>query len=791
MGNSLVIREVKNRDEWNALVLSLPKYDLRQGYEWGEARVSQGWSPRRIAVFEGQSCVAAIAILEKRIPLLGRSILYAPGGPLLKDTRHDRAWDRLLAGIRQVATETDAIFLRVSPKNSNEDLSIRNVLVARGFHNLAEDWTTWNTPRITMTSNLEGSEDFLYQKLRKRFREYIASAPRRGVSIRKAVSVKQARDFRDALAFVGRGKRFPVRGKSYFERLWEEYVTREEGVLFLTEHDGQVVGGLLGAKLGDRAYMLYVTVRERNGAPKLQQGPFLYWEFIRWAKREGCKKIDWGGVGTNFPPREDDPGFGIYRFKEGFNASLTYLTGYHDLVFSNPSYRAFRLLERWASAFAWIVRAKLNGRFSRPKALVRTDSIQARNGQAAAPAPNIESVRQGFRGAVPKSDLNGVRVIVTDADTRLGLYVIRALGRAGCRVTALSTPCESKKIIGFASRFANERHLLLAGGHPQALLGSLETLANRHDVLIPISPLSISLVAEHAAQLQSSIRFYIPPIDAFRNATDKVATTRIAREAGIPAPATYHGLDPLKIEQWAMDTSVRFPLVVKFANDVRSDLWNPGDRYRIVRSASDLAREYRRMCEVGGHAMVQEYVDGDGYGFFAITKASGEPLVTFCHRRLREYPISGGPSTLCESIYDKTLVELGTQLLRIMRWRGVAMVEFRRDYRQKVYKFLEINPRFWGSLPLAIQCGVNFPVYQVQMALGVEPKLNHDYPVGRKMRFLFSDLCAVREQLRDGRKMGVMLEYIKELSDFSIKDGLFEKDDPRPAMRYVLSKLGR
>jgi len=234
---------------------------------------------------------------------------------------------------------------------------------------------------------------------------------------------------------------------------------------------------------------------------------------------------------------------------------------------------------------------------------------------------------------------------------------------------------------------------------------------------------------------------------------------------------------------------VKLPLIVKFANDGRSDFWNPGDRYRIVNTVSDLGREYRRMHTAGGDLIVQDYVEGEGCGFFAITKDSGQPLASFCHRRLREYPISGGPSTLCESIFDATLVELGNRVLRRLNWRGIAMVEFRHDRRRQKYNFLEINPRFWGSLPLAIHCGINFPVYQVQLALGLTPQVNRDYPVGRKMRFLIQDFCAVMNQLQDGKKLGVVLAYLKELSDVTIKDGLFDCDDPRPAMRYYISKL--
>lgn len=364
----LVVREVWDREEWNALVLGLPSYDLRQGFEWGEVRASQGWRPRRLAVFQGESCVGAFSLLAKSLPLLGSSVLYVSAGPLLADAGSEPVWEQILEAIRAIGAETRAVFVRFSPKVSDKDAALRETLVAHGFRPLPDDWTTWNSPRICMAMDLREPEEALSRKLRRRYREYITSAPRRGVTVKTAVSLEEGRQFHAALAAAGRRKGLPVRGRDYFEWLWKQYLRQGQGILLLAEHHGEPVGGLLGVKLGQKAYMLYVTLRDRSAG----QGPLLYWEFIRWAKQGGCTSIDWGGVGTNFPPREDDPGFGLYHFKLGFNSSLEYHTGYYDLVFSPVRYGVFRFLERWVFAVAWKARAQMNGRFLQVRNLVHT-----------------------------------------------------------------------------------------------------------------------------------------------------------------------------------------------------------------------------------------------------------------------------------------------------------------------------------------------------------------------------------------------------------------------------------
>ncbi len=159
------------------MVLAFPHYDLRQGYEWGEVRASQGWYPWRLAVFQDGECVAAMSLLARYLPGLGRSILYAPGGPLVTDAACEAAWEGILMGLRSVAAHMQAVFVRVNPTLPDTDERLRGALVTRGFQHLADDWTAWNVPRITMTMDLSAPEDVLKCKLRKRYREYITSAP--------------------------------------------------------------------------------------------------------------------------------------------------------------------------------------------------------------------------------------------------------------------------------------------------------------------------------------------------------------------------------------------------------------------------------------------------------------------------------------------------------------------------------------------------------------------------------------------------------------------------------------
>src|SRR5439155_25387070 len=125
------------------------------------------------------------------------------------------------------------------------------------------------------------------------------------------------------------------------------------------------------------------------------------------------------------------------------------------------------------------------------------------------------------------------------------------------------------------------------------------------------------------------------------------------------------------------------------------------------RSADELAAA-RSAPGFAGGVLLQEFVAGRGEGVFLLTDR-GRPLARFAHRRLREKPPWGGVSVLSEAIApDPELLAGSERLLAELALTGVAMVEFRRAPGGPAY-LMEVNPRLWGSLQLAIDAGVDFP----------------------------------------------------------------------------------
>jgi predicted ATP-grasp superfamily ATP-dependent carboligase len=166
-----------------------------------------------------------------------------------------------------------------------------------------------------------------------------------------------------------------------------------------------------------------------------------------------------------------------------------------------------------------------------------------------------------------------------------------------------------------------------------------------------------------------------------------------------------------------------------------------GTSVHYAHDESDLWRLYAEHDYLAGYpSLIQERIVGPGTGLFVLFE-HGTLLTAFCHERLREKPPSGGVSVLCESVPVPTeLTDDAVRLLGPLRWHGVAMLEYKRDLRTRDRFLIEVNGRFWGSLQLAVDAGVDFPYLGFQLALGRRPDVPATFRTGVQNRWLLGDL---------------------------------------------------
>jgi len=383
---------------------------------------------------------------------------------------------------------------------------------------------------------------------------------------------------------------------------------------------------------------------------------------------------------------------------------------------------------------------------------------------------------------------------VTDGEQRAALAVVRALGAAGHRVEVCSS--RGRSLAG-ASRYARHDHPVPPPlTHPMEYVGEIEHLLHLRGVegLIPISEPSLLAILPCKKRFPN-VQIPFPPAATFGKICDKELVLREAEALGIAVPhqSILTGPDELSARSISRLT---FPIVVKPSRSVGG---NGAGRTKLgVRHAADqkqLLFELASLPPAAFPVLLQERIQGPGVGIFLLVH-EGKVLAHFAHRRIREKPPSGGVSVYRESIEPPVgLVEKSRELLEQFDWSGVAMVEYKLDANSGTPHLMEVNGRFWGSLQLAIDAGVDFPNLLLRSFSGERPTQTPHYEVGVKSRWEWGEvdhlLARLRRSARDlalpadspGRGRS-LLNFVRWQSDD--RSEIFRMRDPRPFFRETL-----
>lgn len=364
-------------------------------------------------------------------------------------------------------------------------------------------------------------------------------------------------------------------------------------------------------------------------------------------------------------------------------------------------------------------------------------------------------------------------VLVTDGHFRKTLAVVRSLGRRGVPVTVgertflntsfFSRYCAKRLVYPSPRRFPNQ--------FIEFLLKEIKK--NRYDCLFPMEEETLLLMAKYHSEISTYTHLLISDLKRIEFVRDKRNLMQFAETHGISTPKTFQIPPTLTLplkgegEGGGPDlSSIPIPAVIK----PRISSGSFGIAY--VKKKEDLIPSYQRVHERYPFPMIQEWIpDGGGvYGFSALLDEASNIKAAFVHKKLRMYPVQGGPSTLREGVEHPQIMELGLSLLKSLNWVGVGMVEFKVDPRDGIPKLMEVNPRFWGSLQLAIVSGVDFPYLLLKMARreSFDPILR--YTVGKRCRWLL---------------LGDLLHFLNNPHRFHLRPSFFQFFDPNTSYDII------
>jgi predicted ATP-grasp superfamily ATP-dependent carboligase/protein-tyrosine phosphatase len=292
-------------------------------------------------------------------------------------------------------------------------------------------------------------------------------------------------------------------------------------------------------------------------------------------------------------------------------------------------------------------------------------------------------------------------VLILDGYRPPALAVVRSLAISGFSVD-MASPWY-RRTINFFSRYIRKRMVYVSHQEdPAKFREFVNDMSHQYDVLLPIAEDTEFEISKFKNFLSKGCLIPIPDTKSLEVANDKKKTLEVASACGVSVPLT---LIPKDESTLAQDISrFRFPVIIKLSTEFNAPI---SPRYRIARSLEELIEAHRFLANYGT-PIVQEYVMGAGVGAFCLFNQYSELIAGFTHRRIIEYPIEGGFSTFAESTLDREALKTSSKLLEALEWKAVAMVEFKRKADGTLI-LMEINPRFWGSISLAIFSGIDFP----------------------------------------------------------------------------------
>lgn len=372
------------------------------------------------------------------------------------------------------------------------------------------------------------------------------------------------------------------------------------------------------------------------------------------------------------------------------------------------------------------------------------------------------------------------QVFITDGHWRKSLAAARALGRKGVKVTV----GESTRLMTAAfSRYCNR-----AVVYPSPLNSPSEFLTflaralhgDTYQMLLPMEEESLDLISRHHSEF--SRWTYVPIVshDRLQVARRKDKILRLSEKLGIPVPETWYVKNLSQLD--SLKTNLPYPVVIK------PKMGSGAIGVFYPRNPEELVAQYMAVHQRFPYPLIQELIpqEGSGFGASFLLDERGQVRASFMHKRLREYPVSGGASTLRESVRRDDVRDMGLSLLKALNWFGVAMVEFKLDPRDGIPKLMEVNPRFWGSLSLAIEAGVNFPYLLYLMSRGEKFKPVEHYEIGKRCRWLLpGDILHFIHNPKRGRLMPHFFRFWGRNTAYDI----LSLKDPLPALGRIMTLL--
>ncbi len=334
--------------EWNQLLLQFPDAHILQTSQWAEAKKQNSWTP---LYFRGggdsDSPEGLALILRRQVSLAGLKfcVLYAPKGPVLR-------WDdpssvsQMLDGLQDICRREKAIFIKIDPDvllgtgvpgteeevPSAQGLALQAELKRRGWQYSQDQIQFRNSVLLDLTK----SEAELLALMKQKTRYNIRLAARKGVGVRQG-EISELPMLYKMYAETAVRDGFVIRHEDYYLKTWRGFIEADMAKILIAEVENQPVAALILFHFnGTARYMFGMSTESSRD---LMPNYLLQWEAMRLAKQLGCHTYDMWGAPEVFD--KSNSMWGVFRFKEGFNGTVTRTLGAWDYTPQPWLYRRY------------------------------------------------------------------------------------------------------------------------------------------------------------------------------------------------------------------------------------------------------------------------------------------------------------------------------------------------------------------------------------------------------------------------------------------------------------------
>lgn len=259
-------------------------------------------------------------------------MMYACRGPVC-DLDDRATFGELMAAARILAKEEKAYVIKIDPDVPSGNTEFAKLLTDFGFRtrDTGKNFEAIQ-PKYVFRLYLNGrSEEELMASFHQKWRYNIRLAVKKGVEVRLC-GKEMVPDFARIMVETGVRDNFATRPPEYFAAMLDNL--GDKCRLYMAFHEGQPIAGTLAIHYGDKVWYLYGA--SSNEHRNLMPNYLLQWNMIQWAVETGSRVYDFRGVSGDLS--EDNPHYGLYRFKKGFGGEFTEFMGEYDYVLNRLSY---------------------------------------------------------------------------------------------------------------------------------------------------------------------------------------------------------------------------------------------------------------------------------------------------------------------------------------------------------------------------------------------------------------------------------------------------------------------